>query len=120
MRSGELVSGSMVGFRSLEGGIRGKKVRPSRKTLERTKRDSPGWRKKQWRVGGSPKGEGGYGGRENESRWRRSARKEGRGSETKMTPSEVQQMLDRCEEEAALTTAKRSEEIQAEKEARRR
>ena len=37
-----------------------------------------------------------------------------------MTPSEVQQMLEWCEEEAALTTAKCSEEIQAEKDARKR
>ena len=70
--------------------------------------------------GGSSKGERGHGDSENESRWKKSGRKGRRGSETKMTPSEVQQMLDWCEEEAALTTAKCSEEIQAEKEDRKR
>ena len=70
--------------------------------------------------GGSSKEERGHGDGENESRWRKSGREEGRGSETKMTPSEVQQMLHWCEEEAALMTAKCSEEIQAEKEAKRR
>ena len=38
----------------------------------------------------------------------------------KTTASEVQQMLDWCEEEAALTMAKGPEGIQAEKEARRK
>ena len=37
-----------------------------------------------------------------------------------MTPSEVQQMLHLCEEEAAMMMAKCAEEIQAEKEAKRR
>ena len=86
--------------------------------------------KKRWRGsretlqsegGGSPKGEGGFGGSENEGRWRRPGRKEGRGSETKTTtPSEVQQMPNWCEEEAAVVATEGSEEIQEEKEARRK
>ena len=101
MRSGELVSGSMVGFRGLVGGLRGEKVRRYGKTLGRTERDNQGEGRSSGDGGGSPKGEGGHGGSENEGRWRRSGRKEGRGSEMKTTPSEFQQMLDWCEEEAA-------------------
>ena len=83
---------------------------------ERTQVGRKNQRRWRWVV----KRRNGHGDGENESRWRKSGRKEGRGSETKMTPSEVQQMLHWCEEEAALMTAKCSEEIQAEKEAKRR
>ena len=82
--------------------------------------DSGAWRRNPRRKGQAVWKNVGVAAGENEGRWRRSGRKGGRGSETKTTPSEVQQMLNWCEEEAALATAKGSEEIQAEKEARRK
>ena len=83
------------------------------------------WRGSRERLqsdGGSQhKGEGGYSGSENEGRWRRPGRKEGRGSETKAaTPGEVRRIPNWCEDDAAVALAEGSEEIQAEIEARRK
>ena len=69
-----------------------------------------GSREKLQSDGGSTsKGEGGYSGSENENRWERPGRREGRGSETKMMT-----WPDWYEEEAIAANKEISEEIQAE------
>ena len=74
-----------------------------------------GSREKLQSDGGSTfKGEGGHSDSENENRWRRPGRREGRGSETKAeTPNEVQRTPNWCEDEAAALV-EGSEEIQME------
>ena len=90
----------MVEFRDLGRRVRGKKIWEHGETLERIERDD---------GGSTVKGEGRYSGSENENRWRRLGRREGRGSETKM-------MIwpDWCEEEAIVANMGVSEEIHAE------
>ena len=104
-----------------------------------------GSREKLQSDGGSTsKGEGGYSGSENENRWGRPGRREGRGLEAKMmtwpdwyeeeaiaankeiseeiqagTSDEIRRTSDRCEDEAAASVED-SEEIQIEIETRRK
>ena len=70
--------------------------------------------------GSTFKGEGGYSGSENEGRWRRPGRREGRGSATKAeAPGEVRRTPNWCEDEVEAL-AEGAEEIQMEIEARRK
>ena len=106
------------------------------------------WRRSREKLqsdgGSTSKGEGGCSGSENENRWERPRRREGRGLETKMmtwpdwpeeeeiaankeiseeiqagTSDEIRRISDRCEDEVAVSV-KESEEIQLERETRRK
>ena len=106
------------------------------------------WRRSKEKLqsdgGSTSKGEGGCSGSENENRWGRPKRREGRGLEIKMmtwpdwpeemeiaankeiseeiqagTSDEIRRISDRCEDEAAVSV-KESEEIQMERGTRRK